>query len=328
MDPEKGYGQQMKNAKKDMGKRMREKYIDSSSRRDRLHLCIWMLDTTPQIIVQLTHGMVEHMGRYEELALYLNDHGIGVIGHDTLGHGKSAPASSQLGFFAKKNGDRCLVADVARVTAYIRKQYPGSRIVLIGHSMGSFVSRQYLTQYGAGIDGAILMGTGDPGRLKVAFAMAVTGFLRVLRGDFYRSSLINYLILDSNDHYFFDRECTSWLNSDQKEADRYHEDEYCGFQFTVSAYLDFFRILMRLAKNKETAKIPKCLPILFLSGKDDAIGEFTKGVRRVADRYKRAGIRDVSVKFYPGMRHEILHEPDRKQVQEDILDWIRAHFSE
>ena len=205
---------------------MKEKYIDSSSRRDRLHLYIWMPKDQPRpgVIVQMTHGMVEHMGRYEELAHYLNDHGIGAIGHDTLGHGKSAPTSSQFGFFAKKNGDRCLIADVARVTSYIRKQYPGSHIILLGHSMGSFVSRQYLTQYGSKIDGAILMGTGAPGMLKVAFGLSVARFLRVLRGDFYRSSLVNYLMLDSNDHYFFEKECTSWLNSNQEEVDRYYND--------------------------------------------------------------------------------------------------------
>lgn len=309
---------------------MKEKYIDSSSRRDRLHLYIWMPKDQPKpgLIVQMTHGMVEHMGRYEELAQYLNAHGIGAIGHDTLGHGKSAQTSSQFGFFAKKNGDRCLVTDVARVTAYIRKQYPDSHIVLLGHSMGSFVSRQYITQYGSKIDGAILMGTGDPGKLKVEFGLAVAGFTRVLRGDFYRSDLINYLMLDSNDHYFFEKECTSWLSSNQDEVDRYHGDEYCGFQFTVSAYLDFFRILMKLAQNKGTAKIPKRLPILLLSGRDDAIGEFGKGVTRVYDRYKRAGIHDVSMKLYPGMRHELLHETERKQVQEDILSWIEEHFEQ
>ena len=161
---------------------MKEKYIDSSSRRDRLHLYIWMPKDQPKpgLIIQMTHGMVEHMGRYEELAQYLNAHGIGAIGHDTLGHGKSDPTSSQIGFYAKKNGDRCLVTDVARVTAYIRKQYPDSHIVLLGHSMGSFVSRQYITQYGSKIDGAILMGTGDPGKLKVAFGLAVAGFTRCL----------------------------------------------------------------------------------------------------------------------------------------------------
>ena len=108
----------------------------------------------------------------------------------------------------------------------------------------------------------------------------------------------------------------------------YHGDEYCGFQFTVSAYLDFFRILMKLAQNKGTAKIPKRLPILLLSGRDDAIGEFGKGVTRVYDRYKRAGIHDVSMKLYPGMRHELLHETERKQVQEDILSWIEEHFEQ
>ena len=172
------------------------------------------------------------------------------------------------------------------------------------------------------------MGTGDPGKLKVAFGLAVAGFTRVLRGDFYRSDLINYLMLDSNDHYFFEKECTSWLSSNQDEVDRYHGDEYCGFQFTASAYLDFFRILMKLAQNKGTAKIPKRLPILLLSGRDDAIGEFGKGVTRVYDRYKKAGIHDVSMKLYPGMRHELLHETERKQVQEDILSWIEEHFEQ
>lgn len=305
---------------------MKERFIDSSSKRDRLHLCIWMPEQEPQIIVQVTHGMVEHIGRYEELADFLNRHGIGVIGHDTLGHGKSAPTTSQQGFFAKKQGDRILPADVCRVTMYIRKHYPQSRIILLGHSMGSFVSRQYLTRYGTRIDGAILMGTGDPGRFKIELGLAVANFLRVLHGDFYRSSLIHYMMLDSNNRYFTDYECKSWLSGCQQEVDQYQADELCGFTFTVSACRDFFRILKQLSGKKGISRIPKSLPVLLLSGEDDPIGEFGKGVMRVCDQYRKAGIRDVSVSIYPGMRHELLHETNREQVQKDILKWILERF--
>ena len=124
---------------------MKEKYIDSSSRRDRLHLYIWMPKDQPKpgLIVQMTHGMVEHMGRYEELAQYLNAHGIGAIGHDTLGHGKSAQTSSQFGFFAKKNGDRCLVTDVARVTACWATAWDHLSQDSISHSM----ARRLMVQF-------------------------------------------------------------------------------------------------------------------------------------------------------------------------------------
>ena len=107
-------------------------------------------------------------------------------------------------------------------------------------------------------------------------------------------------MLDSNDHYFFEKECTSWLSSNQDEVDRYHGDEYCGFQFTVSAYLDFFRILMKLAQNKGITKIPKRLPILLLSGRDDAIGEFGKGVTRVYEPFTIGKTRlHFGNRFYP-----------------------------
>lgn len=304
---------------------MKERYIDSSSKKDRIHVCIWMPEKKPKIVVQLTHGMSEYIGRYRELALYLNANGIGVVGHDTLGHGKSASSTSQQGFFAKKNGDKCLVADIARVNSYIRKQYPTSKIVLIGHSMGSFVSRAYLTKYPDKVDAAILMGTGDPHTLKVDAGMAVACFLRILHGDFYRSELIHNLMLESNDRYFFDQECKSWLTSDQSQADLYYSDSDCGFMFTVSAYIDFFRIIKKLAGKKEAEKISKRLPVLFMTGEDDAIGEFSKGVKRVYKKYKNAGIRDVSIKIYPQMRHELLHEKDKEQIHEDILTWILQH---
>ena len=308
----------------------REFSIDSTNQMNRLHGYVWMPDRDPEpgLIVLLAHGMVEHIERYREFAEVLNGHGIGAVGFDCLGHGKSVTSSAQLGYFAAKDGDKCLVNDLEEVRKMFKKRYPQSRFILMGHSMGSFVSRDYTVKYGKNIDGLILMGAGEPGYAAAALGICLSSLICMVKGSFYRSKFLNNLVIGQYDRYFASEEVKSWLSTDAEEVKKYEEDKLCGFLFTASAYRDFFRIIKRLSPAKEGEKIPKNLPILFVSGEDDPVGNFGKGVRKVSQKYKNAGAKHVSLRLFRGMRHELLHETNRRIVYDELLEWLDKRVDE
>ena len=303
----------------------REYYIDSTDQQDRLRVISWMPDTgqDPELIVLFVHGMAEYIDRYREFALFLCEKGIGAAGHDHLGHGKSVTTAAHLGYFTEKDGDRCLVDDAEAVRAFFAERHPGSRFIMLGHSMGSFVTREYLREYGKNLAGAILMGTGEPGTAAAVFGQSLATAFRVARGKFYRSKMMNNLVLDSNYRYFTSEKAKSWLTTDDAEARKYQDDKLCGFSFTAGAYQDFFRLIRKISAKNEAAAVPKGLPVLFISGEDDPVGNFGKGVRKVFQKYKDAGHKQVSLRLFRGMRHEILHETNRALVFDELLEWIQ-----
>ena len=302
----------------------REFSFESSDQQNLLKGLIWMPDSNPEpeLIVLLVHGMVEHIERYREFAQFLNHHGIGAAGYDCLGHGKSVTTNAHLGYFTEKEGDVCLVDDIEGARKLLQRRYPDSRIILLGHSMGSFVSREYARRYGKNLAGLILMGSGEPGMAAAAFGYALSGAIRVAKGSFYRSSLLHNLVLGANKRYFTSEKVKSWLSTDETEVRKYEEDRLCGFMFTASAYRDFFRLIRRLSVKNEAESVPKDLPVLFISGEDDPVGNFGKGVRKIVQKYKNAGVRAVSLRLFRGMRHEVLHETNRSLVFAELLEWI------
>ena len=304
----------------------KELFIDSTDQQNRLRVLTWMPENTaePPVIVQICHGMVEHIERYREFAAFLCNNGIGAAGHDQLGHGKTVISAAHLGYFAEKNGDRCIVDDVEEVRKTLKKRFPNSRIILLGHSMGSFVARAYVREYGKNLSGLILMGSGEPGCAAAILGQVLSTVVRVTRGSFYRSRLLNRLVLDSNSRYFTGEKVKSWLSTDEKEVQKYKEDKLCGFFFTASAYQDFFRLIRQLSDNREAQAVPKTLPVLFISGEDDPVGSFGKGVRKVYNKYKEAGIKKTSLRLFRGMRHEVLHETGRDLVYQELLEWIEG----
>lgn len=302
--------------------RTREKYLISSTKVDRLYVKMWLPDREPDVIVQIAHGMIEHIGRYEELAEFLCAHGIGVVGNDHLGHGKTAAGSSQYGYFAGKNGKEAVLADMHLVTRYIKRQYPKCRLFLLGHSMGSFFSRKYITRYDRRLSGVILTGTGYYPVWEAAAGKLLAGILMIARGEFYRSSLLYELTIGGFARCFSKCECKSWVTSDQEQADKYEKDPLCSFRFTASAYYDLFSLLLELSVKKGFGHIRKDLPVLMLSGDKDPVGGFGKGVRRVHRDFLRLGLKDVQLKLYSNDRHEVLNEVNRAEVYQDILEWI------
>ena len=273
-------------------------------------------------IVQLSHGMVEFIDRYKPLAEDLAGRGILVTGHDHLGHGGSIRTKDDYGYFAEPDGNRAVLDDLHAMTTLTKQLYPGVPYFLLGHSMGSFYARQYLCEYGAELDGAILMGTGYQPKALVTLARTVCRVLAVFFGWQHRSKLVRDLSFLGYNKGLEGRTPHDWLNRDPTEVDKYRADERCMFTFTLNAYYSMFTGILRLYDPDFLNRMPKDLPLLFLAGDADPVGEQSKGVQRAIDSLKAVGVQNITQKFYPGARHELLVEINRQEVFADIGSWL------
>lgn len=277
-------------------------------------------------ILQLSHGMVEFIDRYKPLAEYLAARGILVTGHDHLGHGGSIRTRADYGYFAQPDGNRAVLDDLHAVTALTKQLHPGVPYFLLGHSMGSFYARQYLCEWGDELDGAIIMGTGFQPKALVATARALCRVLAVFFGWEHRSKLVANLSFLGYNRGLEGRTPQDWLNRDQAEVDKYRADERCMFTFTLNAYYSMFTGILRLYDPAVLAGIPKDLPLLFLAGDADPVGERTAGVRRAIQSLRDAGVGNIESKFYPGARHELLVETNKAEVFADIAGWLEKQL--
>lgn len=297
-------------------------YIPSSDGMSRIHGVHWVPWGEARASLQINHGMLEHIGRYAGFAEAMNQKGIAVIGHDHLGHGKTA-RPGMLGTFADENGADFVLEDIKRVSDYVGRQYPELPRFIHGHSMGSFFVRRFLTQYGADVAGAVIMGTGSKSGAALKIGMeAVRHAIRKEGRDYYNERL-HSLVLGSYNRPFEPGETKhDWLSRDISEDRKFEEDPDCRFIFSNGAYEDFFRIMADLKRQKQFEQIPKTLPVLILSGELDPVGDRGKGVRKVYREFCGLGLADVTMKLYPQARHELINELNREEVYEDIADWI------
>jgi alpha-beta hydrolase superfamily lysophospholipase len=285
----------------------------------------WISEDMPKAIVQVAHGMAEHIERYHEFASFLVQHGIFVYGNDHRGHGHTETRDSDRGYFADENGFETIVEDMNALTQLIKEEYPTTPIFLLGHSMGSFLSRRYIQLHGDLLTGVIFSGTGGhPGFLgKVGLYLAVREARK--HGRRTPSNRLNSLTFGSYNKAFKpNRTEFDWLSREEKEVDRYISDPLAGGVFTAGFFEDFLKGLNSL--YDEDHKIPKQLPVCFLSGDKDPVGKNTKGVLQSYHRLKSVGLKDVTYKFYSEARHEILNETNKQEVYEDILNWINNHL--
>ena len=303
----------------------RELFLPSSDGNYQLRCIEWKPEGEANAVLQIAHGMVEHIGRYREFGIWLAEHGIAVIGHDHLGHGKTAGKGEDYGYFGTEGGTTCVIKDMRRLTTYAAKKYAGKKIFLLGHSMGSFLTRKYMSVYKDGPDGFILMGTGAPSEPFVAAGYILASIMSKVKGDHYRSQLLYNLSLGSYNSKFKPVKTPhDWLTRDEVLAKDFGEDEYCQFVFTASAYSDFFKVILSDSKAEKQGNIRTDAPVRIVSGDKDPVGEDGKGVRRVYERLNAAGVTDMPLGLYEGARHEILHETNRIEVFGDILDWIES----
>lgn len=304
-----------------------EFYMSSSDGLNRIHGVIWEPEGRVRAVLQITHGMAEHIQRYHDFAEYLNEYGIAVIGHDHLGHGGSVKSMEDLGFAGEKKGKIYLLRDMHNVTKRAKSEFPDVPVFILGHSMGSFYLRRYITCWGAEIQGAIIMGTGSQPYALARFAKGLAQILKLVKGPRHRSSLLYKMTIGGYESSFGTKKRPgSWLTRDDDIVKAYQEDPYCGFPFTVAAYHDLFSLLADLGRRKDFDKIPRNLPIYLVSGLEDPVGDFSKGVLNVYNEYTAMDMEDVDIKFYLYNRHEILNELDNQEVYGDIRAWIQARL--
>lgn len=287
---------------------------------------VWRIDT-PKGIIQISHGMAEHVDRYDHFARTLNEEGFIVYGHDHRGHGKTAGDMENTGFFADEEGWNRVVQDLYEVTHLAKKENPDIPLFLFAHSMGSFIGRHYLSLHGNELKGVILSGTGgDPGFMG-KIGMMIARSEKKKKGARTRSPKLDNLSFGAfNKAFRPNRTDFDWLSRDPEQVDRYIADPYCGFICTAGFFVDLLEGLNTIHTKEMVERIPKNLPVMFMAGSMDPVGNQTKAVRKVADSYRQAGIRDVKEKYYEGGRHESLNEINRDQVAADIIAWIKGHM--
>ena len=280
-------------------------------------------------VLQICHGMTEFAERYEEFARCLAGRGFLVVAHDHLGHGASIRSESDWGYFAKKHPSETVVADIHQLTCMIRKEYPGLPYFILGHSMGSYLLRRYLTLYSGLVTGAVICGTGSVPEPVVRTGMLVCRILEMFRGGYYRSAFVTALCFGGA-YQKFGKDpqdpTGSWLSKNKESVQAYERDKRCTFRFTLNGYYGLFSTISYDNQSKHVRRIRKDLPVLFTAGKDDPVGSFGKGVKKVCRQYRRAGIKDIKLRLYENDRHEILQETDRRRVFADIYHWMKKHM--
>ncbi|MCI8581695.1 MAG: alpha/beta hydrolase [Dorea sp.] len=300
-----------------------EFYYPSGDGQTKIHGIVWRPETDVKAVLQICHGMVEYIDRYNDFAQYLAERGVCVVGHDHLGHGKSVQSEEYLGFFHESHGNKYVITDIHRLRRMTEKDYAGVPYFMMGHSMGSFLLRQYLTMRAEGLAGAIIMGTGHMPHGLLAAGQMVCRTIAAVKGWQYRSEFMNQLGMGGYNKQFEPSESTKdWITSDEEMRKKYEADPLCSFTFTVNGYYQMFEGMKVLTKKNAMDKIPGSLPVLFVSGAEDPVGSNGEGVARVFRKYERAGIQDVKMKLYPQSRHEILNESNREQVYEDLYQWM------
>lgn len=298
-------------------------YFQSSTGRTSIHALKCVPAGKPRAVVQIAHGIAEHIERYRPFMEFLANNGFVVAGNDHLGHGKSIRVPAEQGFFAEKDGWWRVVDDMDKLHDIMSKEYPELPYVLFGHSMGSFLTRTYLIKHPDKYDAVILSGTGHQSPALVLGGNAAASVMAKLNGAMGDGAKLDslafgtYLSKIENPRTKFD-----WLSRDAEQVDKYIADPLCGFVGKIGLYRDMMQGIKFITNEKNIAQMNKEKPVYFMSGDGDPVGDYGKGVERAYKAFCDAGLHDVFMRLYPGGRHEMLNETNKEQVYQDILNWL------
>lgn len=283
----------------------------------------------PIAVLQISHGAVEHAMRFDEFAGALAERGFSVYAADHLGHGKTAGSPDKVGHFSDHGGAfQMVVEDMHTLTKRMKEENPGLPLFLLGHSMGSMLARIYAAKYGEALDGVVLTGTGGKSAAYLTEMMAVAKCIMILRGKRYRSPKLNKMYIDVLNGPFGGETGNEFICSDPAVVEAYTADAYCGNLRSAEFFYELLWGTREAAAKRTINGFPKTLPLFIGAGEFDSLGgEGLKEVRHAADAYREAGVADFTFKIYTGMRHEILNERDKRQVWNDIFDWLEKHVT-
>ncbi len=279
-------------------------------------------DSEVKAVIVAHHGMAEHKERYNDFFEFLTSNGCAVFMHDMANHGKSNSDFSHSGFFGKKDGYRALVKDFKTSFDRAKAAYPNKKMIVMGHSMGSFIVRCFTAEYAdAGFDAAIYMGTGGSNP-AAGIGNALSSVLAKIAGHTHKSKLLDKLTFGAYNSRFEKRTPFDWLSRDAAQVDKYMADDYCGFLFSVQGMNDLVRLNINANSDDWYRSVPVHIPILLISGEMDPVGNYGKGLREVYSKLVQSGHSKAQLKLYTDCRHEILNEINKEDVYADILAFI------
>lgn len=310
-----------------------EKFFVTSLDNHKIFVRKWApADRAPRAVIHILHGMAEHCTRYEPVAERLVEQGYAVFGHDHRGHGYSVPQSGLLGHYADSNGWQLVIADAKKVNEAIHKQYPDTPVILLGHSMGSFIAQGYLIQHGRSVDAVVLSGSTANSPMSVRSARMLAHLEKLRTGPKGRSNLIDLATFSSYNRQITKTPRTDcdWLSRDDCEVDKYVNDPLCGFLCTNQLWLDLTSGMESIGRISNLRRIPSDLPFYLVAGQRDPLSFDSghHGVEKLASHLRDGGIKNVTVKLYEEGRHEIFNEVNRQEVIDDLLVWLEPQFPE
>ncbi|MCR5089085.1 MAG: alpha/beta hydrolase [Oscillospiraceae bacterium] len=302
-------------------------FYPSSTGKNTIRARMCIPDCAPKAVIQIAHGIAEHIERYDAFMSFLAENGYLAVGNDHLGHGKSAVKPEEIGIFSEKDGWNHVVKDMDILRSRMRESYPDIPYVFFGHSMGSFLTRTYLIRYPERYDAAILSGTGHQSAVVINSGYRVAQLITKRKGPDGDGKVLNNIAFGNYCKKIpHPRTSFDWLSRDTEAVDRYIADPKCGFVCKVSLYRDMMSGLRFVTNQRNIMRMNRDKPVWFMSGSADPVGEYGQGVKRAYQAFRKAGLKDVSIRLYSEGRHEMLNELNRDEVMRDILDWLNSRL--
>ncbi|MBQ7920582.1 MAG: alpha/beta fold hydrolase [Lachnospiraceae bacterium] len=302
-----------------------EFYYASRDEQSKIHAVRYTPEgVEPWCVVQIVHGMAEHIERYEAFAKFLTDRGIVVTGASHLGHGKSVGEGQVQGYFCKVDPATVVVRDVHRLKKMTENIYPNLPYFILGHSMGSFITRNYISRYGTGIKGAIIMASGVMPIGMIKASKALMSVIGKVHGEKYVSKFCDNLAFGNyNARIENPKTSVDWLSTDEKEVQKYIDDPMCGFTFTINGFKGLMELMFRAHAPEYLEKVPGNLPLYVVAGEEDPVGSYGLVVTELPKLLAQFGVTNIEAKGYKNARHEILNDVCREEVMEDIYAWLK-----
>jgi alpha-beta hydrolase superfamily lysophospholipase len=301
---------------------MMERFIFTTHDGAQISAAKWIPDGEIKAVVQIVHGMNEYIERHAKTAEFLANNGYAVFGEDHRGHGLTAK-DGKFGHFDNEFGYKKVIEDNYTLTKLIKNEFPGKKVFLLGHSMGSFISRNFVFEHGNEIDGLLLMGTGGlPLKNKIVNLTTLKVLAPFVKPDTKLPLVHKIGNADLNKAFRPGITGFEWLSTDQSVADAFLADPMCGNVNTYAFYKDLVTMMLEMEKPENIAKVPKKLPVFIFSGSMDPVGDFGRKVTQAYKDYMKAGLIDVTIRLYEGYRHELHNEPVRDELFKEILNWL------
>lgn len=298
--------------------------FQSSNRIDTIRAYEWIPDGEPCAAIQLAHGMNEYMHNYECFAEFMCKNGFYVIGMDCIGHGNTAP-TGKLGYFPDRDSTEFLLLDMRKLTEIAREHCKNVKHIMYGHSFGSFLTRIYISRY-RDVDGAVIMGSGDMDLRHTENLLRLIKIHRRRHNGIYRSKFIQAAAFGKKLYKFLPlKNSFDWSTRDAEKVQEYINDSKNNYVFTLNGFETLFKTLFKAQDESVIENTPKGLPILLISGREDAIGDYGKGMQRVYNDMCKAGL-NAELKLYDGARHNLMQETCAYDVHEYILKWCKENL--